>query len=521
MTGSSRTANSIRNSIWGWISKIIAMVLPFVLRTVMIYTIGQSYVGLNSLFASILSVLSLSELGVGTAIVYSMYKPLADGNDDEVCALLNLYRKLYNYIGMAVLVIGLALLPFLPHFVKGNLPDDINLYTLYLIYLAEAVISYCFFAYYSSLLTANQRNDILSKTQIVLSIVKYLFQIIVLLIWKNYYLYIIFLPLYNLAFNGLNAIIAHKMYPNYICRGKIEKENLQEIKKRVVGLMIHKFGTTTRNSLDSIIISSLLGLVVVAKYNNYYFIMLTVLSFFGALLQGIQASVGNSVAVESVDKNFQDLKRFQFLYVWVGGLCTALLLCLYQPFMLVWVRDQEMLMTFPEVISWCLYFYLLLQGDLISIYNNAAGLWYYGKTRYILEAICNLVLNLVLGKLLGTFGVILATILTIFVFSTIYGSFIVFKHYFGSEKIGEYFKQLSQYFLAMVLTITISYLICSLFPMTMNLAKGILFITIRAVICATVYTVLYTLMLHKMPEYHASKDFLNRNIFRFIHGGVK
>ena len=184
--------------------------------------------------------------------------------------------------------------------------------------------------------------------------------------------------------------------------------------------------------------------------------------------------------------------------------------------MLIWVRDKTMLMTSPEVISWCLYFYLLLQGDLISVYNNAAGLWYYGKMRYILEAVCNLVLNLVLGKMLGTFGVILATILTILFFSTIYGSFIVFKYYFGFERIREYFNQLLRYFFAMVITVSISFLICRLFPMTMDLTKGIIYIMIRAVVCVTVYSVLYTLLLHKTPEYRNSKDYLLFNIIRQI-----
>lgn len=521
MAGSSRTENSIRNSIWGWISRIIAMVLPFILRTVMIYTIGQSYVGLNSLFASILSMLSLSEMGVGTAIVYSMYKPLADGNDDEVSALLNLYKKLYSYIGLAVLMIGLALLPFLPHLVNGSLPDNINLYTLYLIYLAEAVISYSFFAYRSSILTANQRNDVLSKTQIILSIAKYLIQMIVLLIWKNYYLYVIMLPIYNLAFNGINAIISKKMYPQYSCKGQIEKEKLQEIKKRVAGLMIHKIGTTTRNSFDSIVISAFFGLVIVAKYNNYYFIMLTVATFFGTLIQSIQASVGNSVAVETVEKNFNDLKKFQLIYLWVGGLCTALLMCLYQPFMMIWVRDTKMLMSLSEVISWCLYFYLLLQGDLISVYNNAAGLWWFGKTRYILEAVCNLALNIIFGKLLGTFGVILATILTIFIFSTIYGTIVVFRHYFGIDKVKVYFRQLSIYFIAMIITVAICYSICNRFPITMRVSTGMIYIVLRAILCLIVYSLIYTLLICKTSEYSGSVEFVKRNVFKLIDRKAK
>ncbi len=518
-TVKSRTENSIRNSIWGWISKIVAMVLPFILRTVMIYAIGHEYVGLNGLFTSILSMLSLSELGVGAAIVYSMYKPLAEGKDDEVCALLNLYRRLYGWIGLAVLIIGLILLPFLPHLVSGEVPEDINLYTLYVIYLAEAVVSYWFFAYRSSLLRANQRSDVISKATILLGIVKYMFQIFVLLIWRNYYLYVIMQPLYNLAFNGVNAHIVKKMYPQYVCRGQVDTEQMQGIRKRIFGLMIHKVGTTTRNSFDSIIISALFGLTVVARYNNYYYIMATVISFFSVFLQAIQASVGNSIATESVEKNYADLRRFQFLYMWIAGLCTSLLFCLYQPFMLIWLRDESMLMTLPEIILWCLYFYLLLQGDMISVYNNAAGLWWFGKNRYILEAVCNLILNIVLGKLLGTLGVILATVLTIFGFSTIYGTIIVFRHYFGSERINAFFRQLAVYFTVMVVSVTVAYALCSLLPMTKSFGPGILWFVCRAVICTVIFSVLYSIVLRRVPEFAQTREFVVRTINKLLRCG--
>ncbi len=512
----SRTENSIRNSIWGWISKIVAMVLPFILRTVMIYTIGQEYVGLNGLFTSILSMLSLSELGVGAAIVYSMYKPLAEGKDDEVCALLNLYRKMYGWIGLAVLIIGMILLPFLPHLVSGEVPEGINLYTLYAVYLVEAVISYWFFAYRSSLLRANQRSDVLSKTTILLSVVKYMLQIFVLLIWKNYYLYVIMQPLYNLVFNGINALLVKKMYPQFVCRGQVDNDQMQGIRKRIFGLMIHKVSTTTRNSFDSIIISALFGLTVVARYNNYYFIMFTVTTFFSVMIQAIQASVGNSIATESVKKNYADLCKFQFLYMWIAGMCTALLLCLYQPFMLIWLRDESMLMTLSEVVLWCLYFYLLLQGDMISVYNNAAGLWWFGKSRYILEAVCNLVLNIVLGKLLGTFGVILATVLTIFVFSTVYGTIIVFRHYFGREKVGSYFRQLAIYFVTMVLSVSVIYMLCQLLPMTMNTLSGFGWLACRAVLCIVLFAIIYTIVLQKTPEFREAKGFVIRNLKRAL-----
>ena len=158
----SRTLNAKRNMLASLINRIVSMLLPFVTRTIFIYSLGSLYLGLNSIFSSVLSVLSLAELGVGTAMVYSMYKPIANGDAETVCALLNLYRKIYRIIGAVILVLGLAFTPFLPHIIKGAVPADINLYVLYFINLFSTVVSYFLFAYKNSLLTASQRMDVIS-----------------------------------------------------------------------------------------------------------------------------------------------------------------------------------------------------------------------------------------------------------------------------------------------------------------------------------------------------------------------
>ena len=163
-----KTKNAVRNIFFGAVFKIITLLGPFIIRTMILWIMGSEYIGLNSLFTSILSFLSLAELGVGSALVYSMYKPIAEDDQDMICALLNLYRKMYRIIGMIILGVGLLLLPFLNKLVKGEAPADVNLYILYLIYLFNTVISYVMFAYKQSLLTAFQRSDIISKRSAVI-----------------------------------------------------------------------------------------------------------------------------------------------------------------------------------------------------------------------------------------------------------------------------------------------------------------------------------------------------------------
>lgn len=153
-----KTKNARRNILFGILNKVITMFLPFVVRSVIIYALSAEYLGLNSLFSSILQVLNLTELGFSSAMVYSMYKPIAENDDETICALLNFYRKIYFIIGCIVLSLGLLLLPFLDKLINGDVPDNINIYILYLCYLVNTVLSYMMFAYRSSLLNAASKN---------------------------------------------------------------------------------------------------------------------------------------------------------------------------------------------------------------------------------------------------------------------------------------------------------------------------------------------------------------------------
>ena len=174
-----------------------------------------SYLGLNSLFTSILQVLSLSELGVGSAMVYSMYKPLAEKNHKKICALLNIYRKFYRIIGLIILLIGLLLMPFIKYFIKGSYPADINLYSLYAIYLVNTVLSYFLFAYKKSLWEANQQSSYDTLITTIVNICMYIIQIIILLLLKSYYFYILLLPFSTLVINLVRNEWISKMYPHY------------------------------------------------------------------------------------------------------------------------------------------------------------------------------------------------------------------------------------------------------------------------------------------------------------------
>ena len=458
-----RVRNTKRNVFFGLINRIINLLLPFVVRTALMYTLGTQYLGLGSLFTSILSVLSLTELGVGSAIVYHMYKPIAEDDEETLCALLNYYRRVYKVIGIIVLVVGVALIPFLPLLIKGGYPAEINLSALYILYLLDTVSSYLLFAYYNSLLNAFQRNDITSNIGSAITIIRYTMQAIMLLAFKNYTLFILVLPLTTIASNIITAIVAKKTYPQYTCKGNISLEMRKDIAVKVKGMLITKVQAVSRNSFDSIFISAFLGLGLNAIYSNYFYIMSSVLGVMYIFTASITSGIGNSVAIESVDKNYADMNKINFIYMWISGWCTICLACLYQPFMLLWAGKGKM---FPlsVMLLFCVYFYGLKMGDIRSVYFEVNGLWWENRYKAIAESVSNIILNYFLGKYFGVYGILLATILTILVINFGYGSRIVFQHYFGIDKLSEYYQRNLVYLIMTIVSGGVTYICCGFLP---------------------------------------------------------
>ena len=503
----SRTKDSIRNIFSGVFNKIIILIFPFLIRTVIIKELGTEYLGLSSLFTSILQVLNLTELGFSSAIIFSLYKPIIENDENKICALMNFYKKIYRIIGFIILVIGLILLPFLPKLINGSYPNEINLYTLYLLYLFNTVITYYLFAYKSALLNAMQRNDIINNVNTITIIIQYAFQLIILYCTKNYYIYIVINILMNIVNNLVIAYITQKKYPQYISKGELSKNDKNNIKKRVYGLMIQKICATTRNSFDSIFLSMFLGLNIVAIYNNYYTIMIAITGVLTIITSSIISSIGNSIATESIEKNYNDLKKINFIYMWISGWCTICLLCLYQPFMEIWMGNEYM---FPMgvVVCLCIYFYTLKIGDVLSAYTQATGIWWEGKYKAIIEALTNIALNYILGRYFGVYGIILATVISLLLIGFTYGTHIVFKNYFKGISKREYYTEHISYCLLTILISLITFYMCKLISIS-----GINGLIIKGIICIFIPNILYFLCYFKTRNFKEAAVFV-KNILK-------
>ena len=498
----SRAKNAKRNILFGILNRIVMILFPFAIRTVMLYYLGSEYLGLDSLFNSILSFLSLAELGVGSALVYSMYKPIAENDPDMICALLNLYRRLYRYIGTFIFGVGVILIPFLPKLVKGDCPPDVNLYILYIVFLTNTAMTYWMYGYKISLLSAHQRSDVESKVMLLLQSGMYLFQIAALLLFRNYYWYILWLPVFTILSNLILSRITDRMYPDYRCHGEISKEKQNDIKKKVLALFGTKANSVVLHALDNIVISAFLGLAMVGLYGNYYYIMTAIVGMIAIIYNSMTAGIGNSLETETVEKNFFDFKVLTFANFWLVSFCSVSLLCLYQPFMKIWVQEKNMLDMYVVVLL-VIYFYVYQIRKVILTYKDAGGIWWEDRYRPYIVMIVNLVGNFVLVQIIGIYGVILSTIISMLVSIPI-ENYTVFKYIFKKSSKSFYLTNL--FYLGITIGLCVlTYWICSFAP------DGILGLIIRGVICLVVPNSIIIAMFCKSKEFnHARKLILRR-----------
>lgn len=499
-----RTKNASRNIVFGVILKAYQILVPFLMRTAMIYLMGVQYLGLNSLFTSVLQVLNLAELGVGSAMVYSMYKPIAEDDDTTICALMKLYRTYYRVIGLVIAVVGCALTPFIPHLIKSDVPAGINVYMLYLLNLGATVLSYWLFAYKNSILQAHQRVDVVSKVTLVTSTIQYGLQLFVLWAFHNYYFYVIVMLVTQALTNIVAAICADKLYPQFKPRGKVDKIQVQRINQRIKDLFTSKIGGIIYDSADTIVISAFLGLTVLAVYQNYFYILNSITGLIAVVFQACMAGIGNSIVMESKEKNYQDLNEFTFIITWVSGFCSVCLLCIYQPFMELWV-GKDLMLSLSAVVCFVVYFFVRQFNALFNLYKDASGMWHEDRLRPLAAALTNLVLNLILVQFIGIYGILLSTVLAILCVGMPWLLHNLFTVIFEKKHMWHFIGRLAKYTFVVFISCVVTYFICSRFSL------GVIpTILVRGVICLIVPNLIYYLAFRRSKEFQQSLQLVDK-----------
>ena len=461
-----RTKNAIRNLVSGGILKLLNMVLPFILRSMMLHALGVQYLGLNGLFRSILSFLNLAELGVDSAMMFSMYKPIAEDDTDTICALMKLYRTFYRRIGLFIAVAGIALTPFLRGLISGSIPQGLNLYLLYFMNLGNTVLTYWLFSYKNCLLNAHQRNDVSSRITLVIQIAEYALKYIALVKFRNYYLYLAIQLLKQIAINLCIALWATHMFPQYTPRGCLPREKVHQIVLRVRDLMTAKFSFFIFNSADTLIISAFMGLTALALYQNYLFVIISLRTLLEVAVTACIAGVGNSLITENAEKNYRDFERLSLLYCWLIAICTAMLLCLFQPFMQLWM-GQDNLLSFRHIVCFAVYFYLLAIHQFMNMFKDAAGIWRLDRWRPLFGALVNVGLNLATVRWLGLYGILLSSILSIAVIQLPWLIAHLFREVFPGKYLRKYVHTLFLFLLVALASCTGAWKLCSQFQLAL------------------------------------------------------
>lgn len=491
-----RTSNTLRNVRWGLFQKIVILVMPFITRTALIKVLGVDYLGLSSLFASVFSLLSLAELGVSSAIISEMYKPIAEKDTEQICALMNFYRKAYYYIGVAVTAVGLVILPFIPRFINGSAPSDINLYVLYIIYLINNAVSYFLFAYKNCLFIAHQRNDVNSKIQTLILFLQNIVQLVLLFTFKNYYCFAIVIPVCSVSINITTAYFSTKAYPEYSCKGKLSTKTKENLKKRVLGLLLGRVSATIRGSIDSLFISIFFGLTMVAMYANYLYIVTAVVGIIQILENSLIASVGNSLVLDSVEKNHNDFLKFTFFLQWIVGWSSICVLCLEQPFMELWVGKAYMLKD-QMVVLCAIYLFVNCICLIRSIYTQALGMWWQLRYLSVIDIFVNIFLNYTFGKLYGPYGILAATIVDIAFVSIPWTTYYLFRDYFRLRSYRNYMLLYIKYFVISVLAGGITSFVCS----KIVISSGIVKLIANGLVCIVIPNVIYLAMYNRNPYF--------------------
>ena len=474
------------------------------MRTAMIYLMGVQYLGLNSLFTSILQVLNLAELGVGSAMIYSMYKPIAEDDNATICALMKLYKTYYRIIGLVIAVIGCALTPFIPKLISGDVPDNLNIYLLYLLNLGATVLSYWLYAYKNCILQAHQRVDIVSKVSLVTSTIQYALQLLVLWLFKDYYLYVIVLLATQALTNITTAMCADRIYPQFKPKGQIATEEKKAINNRIKDLFTSKIGGIIYDSADTIVISSFLGLTALAIYQNYFYILNAITGLITVVFSACTAGIGNSIVVETKEKNYKDLNKFTFIICWGAGFCAVCLLCLYQPFMELWV-GKDLMLSSSAVICFVVYFFVRQLNSLFNTYKDASGMWHEDRFRPLVAALTNLALNLILVQFIGLYGILISTVLAIVCVGMPWLLHNLFTVIFEKKYLVGYLKNLLYYCFIILINCTITYFIC-----TKVNAGLITTLVIRGAICVVLPNLIYLFAYYKRIEFTDSLLLVNK-----------
>lgn len=495
-----RTQNSIKNFVVGIGGNIINLALGFFSRYFFLLILSVEYLGVSGLFSSILTMLSFAELGVGTAIVYSLYKPLAEDNTDEIKAIMQFFKKIYNIIGIVVLTVGMALLPFLDFFITDRRGIE-NLELIYALYVFNTAMSY-FFSYNRSLLTADQKAYKLAVTDYLYKVLHIVGPILTLWMTHNYIVYLCTQIVITFFWNIIVYYKVQQQYPILQDRQKrkISESVKRDITKNTAAMMIYKVAIVVTSGTDNLLISRFFGLAEVGLCSNYTLVIQNMTSLLSQGINAITASVGNLSATENDDKKYRIFKVIFFTNFWIYSYASIGLFFCLNP-LITFCFGKEYVVSNSILIPMVVSFFLLGMQSTTTLFRDAQGLFWQGKLRPIAQTVVNLGSSIILVKLTGEVGMIFwGTAISRLTTNFWYDPYVVFKNGFH-KPLYPYFKRYGIYVVSILPLIGV----CNYIVHVITFNNALLSILINALFVTVIVNGGLLLMFFRTEEFHYLK----------------
>ena len=511
----SRLDNAARNVFVAWGGQIFSVLLSFVTRGVFAYQLSMEYMGLENLFSNVLTILSLADLGIGSAVIFSLYEPLAKNDQDKVKALMGLFRKAYIAIGLAIGGIGLALTPFVTVFIKN--PPDIPLLNLYFfLFVLNTAVSY-FFSYKGSLIAADQKKYIVSLIQYGFQVLMCLAQIAVLFLTHNYLLFLVCMVCSTLVQNIVISKTADRMYPYILGKdaAPVDEETVTAIKKNTFALVLHRVAGVANTPASSIILSSFVGINAIAIYGNYMLVVNSLTRIMDQTFDAVVAPLGNLGVSESGERQYEVFQTCFFANAFLYALICTPLLCLFNPLVGdVWLGPNY---VFPTGVMALIVLLFYLKGMRSSglTFTSAYGLYWFTRWKAVIETAVMLGLSLLLVMKLEVAGVVLAGIISTTLISSIYEGVMLFKH--GLKRsCRRYFIKFYGYVALTIVVAVTAYALCMLVP-----DWGLAGMGVKLAISLALPTAAFCAVFHRTREFQEARSMLERVVGKFVRKGKK
>lgn len=504
MKNRSRTEYSILNILTGVGGYFLNTVLGFVCRMVFVQCLSADYLGVNGLFTNILTMLSLAELGVGGAIVYALYKPLAEHDEEKIASLMKMYATAYRTIGILIGAVGLALMPFIDFIIQEQPNISESIYLLYAINLFNTASSY-FFSYRSSLLIAAQRNYIVGGINYAVTILQSVLQMVFLLLYRNYLGYLLIQTAGTFTYNVIVSWVATKQFP-FIRRKDakpLPKDEKRVLFSNIRDLMIYKVSGLLVNSTDNILITFFRGLATAGIASNYTLLVNTLNSLLSQVFNGLTASIGNHNASESADKRYQMFSFLNLMNFWIFGWAgLGILFCSSDLVQLCFGEEYVLSVEIPFVMA--LNFFSVGMMNAVWTYKHTLGLFRYGRFIQIFTGILNIVFSVLLGTRWGLFGILLATFAARAMTSLWYDPYAVYTHGFHKSPV-LYVKKLAKYIIVLLIA-------AGLCQMSFALTGGSQLVKTlsKILLCSLVTNAVFLTAFCRSPEFSIMKEILGR-----------